>query len=129
MIEELEKLAREHKPCPDGANPADVCYYWTIRNVYDAVRAKKLTIDEAKKAKAQAIRQHGEFGDAYSKYFDTVREWNENIRKTDILRADLAKSESVFDALSIAAEIIKATTGDATVIPEVRRIIENESTE
>lgn len=124
MIEDLEKLAREHKPCPDGANPVDLCYYWTIRNIYDAVRAKKLTVDEAKKAKAQAIRHHGEFSDAYSKYFGTVREWNENIRKTDGLRADLAKSESVFDALMIAAEIIKAMTGDVTVISEVRRIME-----
>lgn len=124
MIEDLEKLAREHKPCPDGANPADLCYYWTIRNIYDAVRAKKLTVDEAKKAKAQAIRQHGEFSDAYNKYFDTVREWNDNIRKTDGLRADLSKSESVSDALMIAAEIIKAMTGDVTVVSEVRRIVE-----
>ena len=124
MIEELEKLARDHKQCPNGANPADVCYYWTIRNIYDAVRAKKLTIDEAKNAKAQAIRQHGEFSDAYNKYFGTVREWNENIRKTDGLRADLAKSESVSDVLMITAEIIRAMTGDVTVISEVRRIME-----
>ena len=129
MISEIEKLAKEHKPCLESANPADVCYYWTIRNIYDAVRAKKLTIEEAKKAKAQAIRQHGEFSGAYSKYFGTVKEWNDSIRKTDGLRADLAKSESISAALMIAAEIIKATTGDATVIPEVRRIIENESAE
>lgn len=121
---DLEKLAKDHKPIKETTNPVDLCYYWTIRNIYDAVRAKKLTVDEAKKAKAQAIRQHGEFSDAYSKYFGTVREWNENIRKTDGLRADLAKSESVFDALMIAAEIIKAMTGDVTVISEVRRIME-----
>lgn len=121
---DLEKLAKDHKPIKETTNPADLCYYWTIRNIYDAVRAKKLTVDEAKKAKAQAIRQHGEFSDAYNKYFDTVREWNENIRKTDGLRADLAKSESVSDALMIAVEIIKAMTGDTTVVSDVRRIME-----
>lgn len=121
---DIEKLAKGHNPIKETASHADLCYYWTIRNIYDAVRAKKLTIDEAKKAKEQAIRQHGEFSDAYSKYFGTVREWNENIRKTDGLRADLAKSESVTDALMISAEIIKAMTGDVTVISDVERIME-----
>ena len=109
---DIEKLAKDHKPCPDNASSADQCYYWTMRNVYDGYRAKKMSLDEAKTAKRQAEAQHTLFAKALENAFEACRFREDAVRKLGCIRTELHRTTDIENKYRIALKAITAMTGE-----------------
>ena len=122
-LTELEKQAMNHKPCDDSANAADLCYYWTMRSVYDSLRVKKLSKDEAKDAKRKAISLHKDFTDYLSRAFGAYKYREDATRALSCVGAELHKADDLESKYRIALKAISAVTGEkVTENTEVRWI-------
>lgn len=111
-LSDIEKLAKDHKQCPETANPADLCYYWTMRNVYDGYRAKKVSVDDAKAAKRQAIIQHEQFSVVLSNALIVHKSREAAIHKIGDLRTALHSAGDLDSKYRIALKAITAMTGE-----------------
>ena len=109
---DLEKLAKDHKPCPETANPADLCYYWTMRSIYDGYRARKVSADEAKTAKRQAAAQHSFFSKSLENAFEACRFREDAVRKLGGFRTEIRKASDIENKYRIALKAITAMTGE-----------------
>ena len=75
--EEIADFARAKKPLPHGVNLAEKQLYTVLRGIYRSYAAKELTLDEAKLAKKDAIREFESEQLAYEVYQDNVRKTSE----------------------------------------------------
>ena len=103
---EIEKLAKDHKPLKDTASPADLCFYWTMRSVYDCYRLKRLSSEDAKTAKRQAFTVT--LKNALSA--NVYRE--EAIRNMSCVAAELHKADNLEDKYRRALKAITAVSGE-----------------
>lgn len=126
-LDEIEKLARDHKPVPEASSPADLCFYWTMRGVYDSFRSKKLNRDEAKAAKGQAQIMHGTFSMALDGALNACREREKAIKVVGSLRTELHKAKTLDEKYRIALKAISAMTCETvTEKMEVKWLESNE---
>lgn len=109
---EIEKLAKDHKPLKDTASPADLCFYWTMRSVYDCYRQKRLSTDEAKTAKRQAYMMHERFTVTLKNALGANAYREEAIRNTNCVASDLHKLDKLEDKYRRALKVITAVTGE-----------------
>lgn len=111
-LDDIEKLAKDHKPVPEAFSPADLCFYWTMRGIYDSFRSKKLNRDEAKAAKGQAQIMHGTFSMTLDGALNACREREKAIKAVGSLRTELHKAKTLDEKYRIALKAISAMTGE-----------------
>jgi len=109
---EMEKLAKDHKPIKDTASPADLCFYWTMRSVYDCYRQKRLSTDEAKTAKRQAYMMHERFTVTLKNALGANVYREEAIRNMNCVASDLHKLDNLEDKYRRALKAITAVSGE-----------------
>lgn len=109
---EMEKLAKDHKPIKDTASPADLCFYWTMRSVYDCYRQKRLSTDEAKTAKRQAYMMHERFTVTLKNALGANVYREEAIRNMNCVASELHKLDNLEDKYRRALKAITAVTGE-----------------
>ena len=110
--DDIERLAKDHEPMPKNTALPDACFYWTMRALYDSLRAGRITRDEAVQEKRHIVRQYMEFKAAFENQCRVFREEQERIRKSELLRTEITKSDSIAEKLRFAVEAIGAMTGD-----------------
>lgn len=110
---DLEKLAKDHKPLKDTANPADLCFYWTMRYVYDCYRLKRLNNDEAKTAKRQAYMMHERFTVTLKNALGANVYREEAIRNMNCVASELHKLDNLEDKYRRSLKAITAVTGES----------------
>ena len=126
-MESLERLAKNHEPCPEDASLPEQCFYWTMRAIYDSYRAKKVSKDEAKEAKRRAIRARDAMASALSRALEAYRWQQDNIRHIGGLRTAIAREEDERERLCLAICAIGAMTGDTVFVKtELRRLEEQD---
>lgn len=109
---EIEKLAKDHKPINDTANPADLCFYWTMRSVYDCYRLKRLSNDDAKTAKRQAYMMHERFTVTLKNALSANIYREEAIRNMSCVASELHKADNLEDKYRRALKAITAVSGE-----------------
>lgn len=70
---EISDLARQRKPLPKGLPLVHQQLYYVLRGIYLGYDAKELTLEEAKKAKSDALRQFDKEELAYRANEETSR--------------------------------------------------------
>lgn len=57
-IKQLDKLAKEKAPMPNGLALHEQCYYIASRGLYEQYANKVITLEEAKREKEEVIKQY-----------------------------------------------------------------------
>lgn len=57
-IRQLDKLAKEKAPMPNGLALHEQCYYIASRGLYNQYAEKLITLEEAKREKEEVIKQY-----------------------------------------------------------------------
>ncbi len=57
-IKELDRLAKENAPMPNGLAMHEQCYYISSRGLYQQYAAKAISLSQAKLEKKQVIEQY-----------------------------------------------------------------------
>lgn len=109
---EIEKLARDHKPIKETSSPADLCFYWTMRSVYDCYRLKHLSNEDAKTAKRQAYMMHERFTVTLKNALSANIYREEAIRNMSCVASELHKADNLEDKYRRALKAITAVSGE-----------------
>lgn len=123
----LERAAKDHKEAPERASPADLCYYWTMRGVYDSLRAKILTKDDARTAKCQAVAAYEQFATVLRNAMEAHKERERAIKVIGSTRAALHSEKTLEGKYRIALHGLSAVSGESiTENVEVKWLESNE---
>lgn len=57
-IKQLDKLAKEKAPMPNGLPMHEQCYYIASRGLYEQYEKKVITLEEAKREKQEVVRTY-----------------------------------------------------------------------
>lgn len=109
---DLEKLARDHKPIKETSSPADLCFYWTMRSVYDCYRLKRLSNEDAKTAKRQAYMMYERFTVTLKNALSANVYREEAIRNMNCVASELHKADNLEDKYRRALKAITAVSGE-----------------
>lgn len=109
---EIEKLAKDHKVLKDTSSPADLCFYWTMRSVYDCYRLKRLSNEDAKTAKRQAYMMHERFTVTLKNALSANVYREEAIRNMSCVASELHKADNLEDKYRMALKAITAVSGE-----------------
>jgi len=108
----LEKQAYSGTVEPERFPPVEYKYFSELRQIYYAFKFEGLSKPDAEKQKIKLFRQYQDEKQSYDKYHQFVKDWNEAIRKSELLRSQIAKSSDIAEKLKLAVECIGALTGD-----------------
>lgn len=114
--DELERLAKNHDALPRYTTLPDSCYYWTMRALWDSLKAGRIDREDASAQKKHLLRQYHEFRAAYDNMCRNYREKQDNILRSDLLRSAVSKSDSFTEKLRYAVEAIGVMTGDTVFV-------------
>jgi len=92
--------------------PVEYKYFSELRQIYYAFKFEGLSKPDAEKQKIKLFRQYQDEKQSYDKYHQFVKDWNEAIRKSELLRSQISKSSDITEKLKLAVECIGALTGD-----------------
>lgn len=109
---EIEKLAKDHKPIKETSSPADLCFYWTMRSVYDCYRLKRLSNEDAKTAKRQAYMMYERFTVTLKNALSANVYREEAIRNMSCVASELHKADNLEDKYRRALKAITAVSGE-----------------
>lgn len=114
--DELERLAKNHDDLPRYTTLPDACYYWTMRALWDSLKAGRIDREDASAQKKHLLRQYYEFKAAYDNMCRNYREKQDNILRSDLLRTAVTKTDSLEEKLRFSIEAIGAMTGDKVFV-------------
>ena len=102
-IKQLDKLAKEKAPMPNGLPMHEQCYYIASRGLYDQYEKKIITLEEAKKEKQEVIKTY-ELGKDQWQLFLGMQEIAEKLKK---LREDQFNTGIEFEVLELIDRFLK----------------------
>lgn len=117
----LERQAYDGVIDVSGFPPAAYRYFDSLRLLYARYKYDNLSNSEAAARKKKLLAQYNEAVSAYEYWTAACKYYQENIRKAGTRLSDMEKSADIFEALSIAAEIIEAFTNDRNFAKRIRK--------
>jgi fructose-1,6-bisphosphatase/inositol monophosphatase family enzyme len=110
-MDELDKLANSTDSL-ENLDLMDFAYCYRVRELYTAYKDNQLTLEECKKAKAKVQHEYETFTQTANIY----KKYQEGIKKSELLRSMVNKSNDVTEMLSKCLEIVSLLTGDTTFL-------------
>ena len=109
-------MAKDGRPFNmDELPSAEYKYYGTMWHIFKRLIAKEITPDQAKQENETAYKAFtGEQTLYNSRLFELI-EFNDRIRKSDLLRAKMSKAGSLIEYAEAATECVIALTNDKTL--------------
>lgn len=101
-IKELDRLAKDNAPMPDGLALYEQCYYISSRGLYEQYAREMITLEVAKKEKAQVIKQY-ELGKEQWQLFLGLYEIHD---KLSMLKVDGFNSFLEFEIMEIVDKLL-----------------------
>lgn len=80
-LDDLDKMAYELQPLPEGLQPPETYYFLTMRTLYTLYAFRKLSAEQAKQEKKQVLHQYRDF-ELLQKIGMQERQILDNIRKS-----------------------------------------------
>ena len=109
----LEKQAYQGTIEISDFPPVEYKYFSELRQIYYAFKFEGLSQSDAEKLKIKLFRQYQDEKQSYDKYHQFVKDWNQTIIKSELLRSQIAKSSDIAEKLKLAVECIGILTSDA----------------
>ena len=107
MSEKLKKLDRLANSCDelDNLELLDFAYCYKVRSLYQRYKSNQTDLEECKKRKEEIAQE-------YQKCSDSLSAYQDNIKKSEELRAEINKSSDEKEMLSKCLEIVSLLTDD-----------------
>ena len=113
IFHQLEKQAYHGTIEISDFPPVEYKYFSELRQIYYAFKFEGLSQSDAEKQKIKLFRQYQDEKQSYDKYHQFVKDWNQTIIKSELLRSQIAKSSDITEKLKLAVECIGILTSDA----------------
>lgn len=94
---------------------AEYKYYGTMWHIFKRLLAKQITPDQAKQENEKAYKEFTDEQTLYNSRLFELIEFNDRIRKSDLMRAQMSKSGGLIEYADAATECIIALTNDKTL--------------
>jgi hypothetical protein len=107
----LDKVANSTDSL-DSLSLIDFAYCYKVRELYNAYKDNKLTLEECKKAKSQIQREYEDLTQTANVY----KLYQDGIKKSEQLRVEVNKSDDLNEMLSKCLEMVSLLTGDETFL-------------
>lgn len=124
-LDEIILCAAKDMELTGHGDLTDIHLHTILRELYRNHAAGLITKEDAAKRKEQYVTAYKKEKQSEAEHFDAVKQWNDNIRKSDQARIEMRKAESLRDFAKSAAGIVEMLTGDtglvkmAETLPEV----------
>ena len=119
------KQAQSGKPFEIKEHSAnEYRYFHKLYELYKLMAAKVITKEQAAESDKNNYMKFEFDQRLWERYQFAVLEWNGNIKKSDSLRVDFARSLDLNEGYLILAEIASLLTGDKTVLASARHKVE-----
>lgn len=124
-LNEIILSAAQDRELDGHGDLTDIHLHTILRELYRNHAAGLITKEDAAKRKEQYVTAYKKEKQAEAEHFDAVKQWNNNIIKSDQARIEMRKAESLRDFAKAAAGIVEMLTGDtglvkmAETLPEV----------
>lgn len=92
--------------------PCEYQYFTELRNIYYAFKFEGLSKADAEAMKKKILHRYQQYQHEETLRMQFIREWNDNIRKSDILRSQISKSSDLVEKYTLAVQCIGAMTKD-----------------
>lgn len=102
-IKQLDKLAKERAPMPNGLPMYEQCYYIASRGLYEQYANQTITLVEAKKEKEEVIKQY-EVGKYQWELFIGMHEIEQKLSQ---LKKEGFNSRLEFEILDLLEKFLK----------------------
>lgn len=111
--------------------PVEYLYFSELRKIYEKFKFEYLEKSEAEQYKKRLRSRYQNEKHKADLAKLAIREWNEAIRKSDLLRSEICKSSDPVEKYRLAVQCIGAMTGDEvftkTELEKMESRKENES--
>ena len=115
-LEEIVLCAAKDMELTGHGDLTDIHLHTILRELYRNHAAGLITKEDAAKRKEQYVTAYKKEKQAEAEHFDSVKRWNDNIRKSDQARIEMRKAESLRDFAKAAAGIVELLTGDTGLV-------------
>lgn len=115
-LNEIILCAAQDRELDGHGDLTDIHLHTILRELYRNHAAGLITKEDAAKRKEQYVTAYKQEKQAEAEHFDAVKQWNDNIRKSDQARIEMRKAESLRDFAIGAAKIVELLTGDTGLV-------------
>lgn len=97
-VKQLDKLAKEKAPMPNGLPMHEQCYYIASRGLYEQYDRKVITLEEAKREKKEVLRSY-ENGKAQWELFIGMHEIADKLKQLKAEAFDTALELEILELI------------------------------
>ena len=123
-LSEIILCAAQDRELDGYGDLTDIHLHTILRELYRNHAAGLITKEDAAKRKEQYVTAYKKEKQAEAEHFDAVKQWNDNIRKSDQTRIEMRKAESLRDFAKAAAGIVEMLTGDTGLVSMAEKLPE-----
>lgn len=123
-LNEIILCAAQDRELDGHGDLTDIHLHTILRELYRNHAEGLITKEDAAKRKEQYITAYKKEKQAEAEHFDAVKQWNDNIRKSDQARIEMRKAESLRDFAKVAAGIVEMLTGDTGLVGMAEKLPE-----
>ena len=113
-LKDLDIIANSDEPLDFDMNLLDYGYCAKVRKLYQNYKNNQMNIEDCKKLKVKISKEYEDIVEYITHSSRVWLEHQENIKKSEILRAEVNKSTDLQEMLLKSLEIVSLLTGDET---------------
>ena len=113
-LKSLDIIANSDEPMDKHMHIVDYGYCAKVRELYQSYKANQMSLEDCKKLKVKISKEYEDIVENLTYCSRIWLEHQENIKKSEILRAEINKSNDLQEMLLKSLECISLMTGDET---------------
>lgn len=113
-LKSLDIVANSDEPMGKHMHIVDYGYCAKVRELYQSYKANQMSLDDCKKLKVKISKEYENIIENLTYCSQVWLKHQENIKKSEILRAEINKSSDLQEMLLKSLEIVSLLTGDET---------------
>ena len=113
-LKDLDIIANKSEPIDRSMYIVDYGYCAKVRELYQSYKANQMSLEDCKKLKVSITKEYENIIENLTYCSRIWLEYQENIKKSEILRAEVNKSSDLQEMLLKSLEIVSLLTGDET---------------
>lgn len=113
-LKSLDIIANSDEPIDKHMHIVDYGYCTKVRELYQSYKANQMSLEDCKKLKIKISKEYEDIVENLTYCSKIWLEHQENIKKSEILRAEINKSSDLQEMLLKSLEIVSLLTGDET---------------
>lgn len=113
-LKDLDIIANKSEPIDRSMHIVDYGYCAKVRELYQSYKTNQMSLEDCKKVKVSITKEYEEIIEDITHCSQVWLEHQDNIKKSEILRAEINKSSDLQEMLLKSLEIVSLLTGDET---------------